>query len=212
MPEASTLALFATAALVLLVTPGPAVLYIIATSLQGGRVAGLFATLGLSVGGMVHVTAAALGLSALLASSVVAFNLVKYAGAAYLIYLGVRTLLARPAATPAAAEPRPSVPARHHLYQGFLVNLLNPKAALFIFALLPQFVDPARGSATAQIFVLGGVLVGLGLLCDGLYALLAGSLGHWLQRRPRFAQAQQYATGGVYLALGVLTALTGARK
>ena len=210
MPDISTLALFVAAVLVLLVIPGPAVLYIVARSIDQGRMAGLVSVLGISLGTLVHVAAAALGISALLLSSALLFSVVKYLGAAYLIYLGVRTLLSRDA----IRQPELTV---HRSYtsiflQGMLVNLLNPKTALFFFAFLPQFVDPDRGSVAGQTLLLGGIMAVMGVISDSSYALLSGTLGSWLKGNLGFLRAQRYFAGSVYLALGVATALTGSRK
>lgn len=145
---------------------------------------------------------------ALLASSALAFSIVKYAGAAYLVYLGVRTLLARELDR-AVPSPSPVEPARV-FWQGVLVNVLNPKTALFFLAFLPQFVDPARGSVAGQTLFLGCLLIALGLCNDVVYALLAGSMGTWMKRSRRFRVAERWVTGDVYLGLGAVTALTGA--
>jgi threonine/homoserine/homoserine lactone efflux protein len=210
MPDPSKLALFAAAAFVLLITPGPAVFYIVARSIDQGRAAGIASVLGITTGTLFHTIAAALGLSALLVSSALAFNVVKLLGAAYLIYLGVRKLMVREELHQAETVTRQ--PLRSIFYQGILVNLLNPKTALFIFAFLPQFVDPARGSVATQILVLGFVLMAMGALSDGMYALLAGSVGHWLRGNLRFLRAQRYVTGTVYIALGVTAALSGSNR
>jgi threonine/homoserine/homoserine lactone efflux protein len=210
MPEPSTFALFAAAALALLLIPGPAVLYIVAQSVAGGRRAGLVSTLGLHVGSLVHVVAAAVGLSSLLVSSARAFEAVKLAGAAYLIYLGVRRLLDR--AGPASAERGSARPLGEVFRQGIVVNVLNPKTALFFLAFLPQFVDVSRGSVPLQIVVLGLTFVVLGLISDGLYAVLAGTAGSWLRGRRRVAAGERYVTGGVLVGLGVTTALTSPSK
>ena len=210
MPDTPTIALFAAAALALLVIPGPSVLFIVARSLERGRRAGLVSVLGVQLGALVHVLAAALGLSALLLQSALAFGVVKYAGAAYLVYLGVRTLLApasRAGDAPVATASLPRV-----FMQGFMVNLLSPKTALFFFAFLPQFVQPERGPVALQVAVLGGVFIALAIFSDGLYALLAGSAGRLLKGSARFARVQRAAAGTVYLALGVTTALTGDSK
>jgi threonine/homoserine/homoserine lactone efflux protein len=210
VPEPTTFVLFAVAALVLLVIPGPAVLYIVAQSVSGGRRVGLVSALGLHAGSLVHVAAAAVGLSSLLVSSARAFELVKLAGAAYLVYLGVRRLRDRSGKDAALArEPRPL---SHAFRQGIVVNVLNPKTALFFLAFLPQFVDVSRGSVALQVVVLGLTFVLLGLLSDGLYAVLAGGAGSWLRRRPRVAARERYVTGGVLVGLGVTTALSGPAK
>jgi threonine/homoserine/homoserine lactone efflux protein len=201
MPDAEALWLFSLATLALLLVPGPAVLYIVAQSVDHGRLAGLVSVAGVHLGTLVHTLAAAIGLSALIVSSAVAFNVVKYAGAAYLVYLGIRRLLER-------AEPRDFVvreqPLAQLFWRGAVVNVLNPKTALFFFAFLPQFVDPGRAVWT-QVVILGFVFVALGLLSDGLYALTAGTLGRWLRRRPGILR---WGSGSVYIGLGAVTALS----
>jgi len=205
MPETSTLIVFATAALVLLVVPGPAVLYIVARGIHQGRWAALVSAWAVGVGNLVHATAAALGLSALLMSSALVFSAVKYLGAAYLIFLGIRTLLARDDIAYLTAPPPRSL--RQVFRQGLLVSVLNPKTALFFVAFLPQFVDPSRGSVTGQVLLLGLLLVVLGIGTDSVYALLSGTLGGWLRRSASFGRRQRLFSGGVYVALGTTTAL-----
>ncbi len=210
VPELSTITLFLIAALVLLVTPGPAVLYIIARSIDQGHLAGLVSTLGIGVGTLFHVIGAALGVSALLMSSALVFSLVKYLGAAYLIYLGLRKLLVQ-------EEIHQSVIFQDKklgriFYQGVLVNLLNPKTALFFFAFLPQFVDVTKGAVASQILFLGVIFVVMGLFSDGLWALLAGTVGNWLKGNLPFLRAQRYFSGSIYITLGVATALSGPSK
>ena len=207
MPEPSTLVLFVAAALVLLVTPGPAVLYVVARSIEQGPKAGFVSSLGLSVGGFVHVLAATLGLSAILVSSATAFGIVKMIGAGYLVFLGLRTLLSRDKAAPSVSgSPRGM---RRIFRDGVIVNLFNPKAALFFFAFLPQFVDPARGNVALQFLGLGLLFEVLGMMSDSTYALLAGTMGVWLRTNEKVRRAQRYVTGSVYLGLGVATALSG---
>jgi threonine/homoserine/homoserine lactone efflux protein len=207
MPEPSTLAVFVVAAVALLVTPGPAVLYIVARSVEQGRWAGVVSALGVHVGTLVHVAAAALGLSALLVSSALAFEVVKYLGAAYLVYLGLRRLRARDArAGSGAAAPKTL---RRLFAQGIVVNILNPKTALFFLAFLPQFVDPARGRVGLQILTLGMVFVALGVVSDGLYAVAAGTAVGWLKRDGRALRAERYVTGGVFVGLGLTAAFAG---
>lgn len=207
MPDPGVLIVFVVASLVLLVTPGPAVLYIVARSVEQGRVAGLVSAFGIHVGTLVHVAAAALGASALLMSSALAFNVVKYLGAAYLIYLGVRKLLGRDAGAGAQASAPRSL---SRLFgQGVVVNVLNPKTALFFLAFLPQFVDPARGRVALQILLLGCVFISLGVMSDGLWALAAGTAGTWLRRDGRFLRAERYVSGSVFVGLGVTAALAG---
>lgn len=210
MFDHSTLALFMGATLVFLLTPGPAVFYIVARSIDQGRTAGFVSTLGLNTGSLAHVAAAAFGVSAVLMSSVTAFNLVKYLGAAYLIYLGVRKLLVREEEQ-TLHTCRPQKLSQIFL-QGVLVSILNPKTALFFFAFLPQFVDPARGSVTAQILLLGGIFVAMAFMSDSLYAILAGTFGQWLKGNVRYLRWQRYFTGSAYIALGLGAALAGSNK
>jgi threonine/homoserine/homoserine lactone efflux protein len=204
VPDTSTLVLFAAAALALIVVPGPAVLYIVAQSIDRGRVAGLVSALGVAGGGLVHVTAAAIGLSSLLVSSATAFAVVKYAGAAYLIGLGLHTLFVRSEAPVAAAPQERRL--RRVFWQGAVVNVLNPKTALFFFAFLPQFVDPDKGSAAVQIGVLGLLFVVLAVVSDSVWALAAGTASERLRRSRRFLALRRYVSGSVFVGLGALTA------
>lgn len=207
MLDGGTVVVFGVAALALLVVPGPSVLYIVARGIDQGRAAALASALGVQVGSLVHVAAAALGVSAVLASSATAFAAIKFLGAAYLIWLGVRTLLGREGG---GAAVRRAPRSRRRLFgQAVVVQVLNPKVALFFLAFLPQFVDPARGSVAGQTLLLGGMLTGLGVLTDGTYALLAGTAGGWLRENAGFARAQRWVAGTVYLGLGVGTALAG---
>jgi threonine/homoserine/homoserine lactone efflux protein len=213
MPETSTLALFAVAAVTLLVIPGPAVLYIVTRSVDQGRAAGLASVCGVHVGTLVHVAAAALGLSALLVSSATAYDTVRWLGAAYLVWLGVRRLLARDEDLPATPGPDARRPGLGRIFaQGVVVNVLNPKTALFFLAFLPQFVDTSRGSVPVQVVVLGVAFVLLGLLSDGAYAMAASTGAGWLRRRPGVARASRLVSGGVLISLGVTTALAGSRS
>lgn len=207
MFDPATLLTFSLAALALLVIPGPAVLYIVARSLhQGGR-AGLASVLGVQTGGLVHVLAATVGLSALVLSSAVLFSLVKYLGAAYLVYLGVKTILSK------EDVHQPQLPAPRTLsqvyWQGVAVNALNPKTALFFLAFLPQFIHPEHGAVALQTLALGLLFLALATVSDGTYALLAGSVGRRLQRHPQFATRQRYVTGSIYILLGGVAATTG---
>ncbi len=209
MIPASALLLFCLAAGALIVVPGPAVLYIVARSVHQGRRAGLVSALGVAAGGLVHVAGAVLGFSALLASSALAFTAVRWLGAAYLVFLGLRTLLGGPDAQVAAA-PEPAPP-RRLFAQGFVVNLLNPKTALFFLAFLPQFVDPARGRVPLQMLLLGGLFIGMAIMSDATYALLAGTLGNRLGKTAGARRRARLFTGSVYVALGVGTVLAGSR-
>lgn len=210
MPEISTLFVFVAASVALAVVPGPAVLYIVARSVDQGRPAGLASVLGVGVGGMVHAAFAALGLSALLASSASAFAVVKWLGAAYLILLGLQRIFSRgPEAEGVSIEPKRL---SKIFTQGVVVNILNPKTALFFFAFLPQFVNPSAGPVWTQTMILGATLAALGLITDGTYALLSGTLGGWLKRRSEshsFRRGQRYVSGGIYIALGAAAAASG---
>ena len=211
LPDPGALAVFVVAALVLLVIPGPAVLYIVAQSISQGRLAGIVSMLGIQVGGVVHVAATAAGLSALLVRSAVAFNVVKYAGAAYLIFLGLRRILGREEEDEVPGG-RPEKSLRRLFAQGIVINVLNPKTALFFFSFLPQFVDVDAGSVALQIATLGLVFIALATVSDGMYALAAGSAAGWLRGRRGFARGERYATGGVLVGLGLLTAFSGAKS
>jgi threonine/homoserine/homoserine lactone efflux protein len=199
--DSSTFALFCVAALALAVVPGPAVLYIVAQSVDQGRLAGFVSALGIGVGGLVHVVAATIGLSSLLASSATAFAIVKYAGAAYLVMLGIRRLLTRETIEDDIVR----VPRTHRrlFVDGVVVNVLNPKTALFFIAFLPQFVDPNAAAPTLQIFALGLVFVVIALSSDSLWALAAGTAGAWLKRSSWYLGVKRWVTGTVFIGLGL---------
>jgi threonine/homoserine/homoserine lactone efflux protein len=209
IPDLSTLGLFVAAALALLLMPGPAVLYIVARSIDQGRSAGLVSVLGVHLGSLVHVTAAAVGLSSLVVSSAVAFSIVKYAGAAYLVYLGVKALVSRE--TPGQVEVR-AAPLGAMLRQGAVVNVLNPKTALFFLAFLPQFVDPEAGYVALQLVFFGLVFVALGLVTDSLYALAAGTAGNLMRSSRLLLGVRRWVSGTVFIGLGLATALSGSRQ
>lgn len=210
-PGATSMGLFIGAALGLLLIPGPAVLYLVVRAIEHGRMAGFVSILGIHVATLVHVAAAALGLSALLASSALAFSVVKYAGAAYLIWIGIRKLLET--AGPDAAAPQVTTFQSARLFRdGFLVNLLNPKTALFFLAFLPQFVDVERGHVAMQVTVLGLTFIGLGLLTDGAYAFAAGSVGSWLRGNRTFQRVERWAGGTLLIGMGVTAALADSQK
>lgn len=206
MPDVHTLLLFMLAGLVLLIVPGPAVVYVVGRSIGQGRSAGVISVLGIATGSLVHVVAAAIGISAILASSAVAFSIVKYAGAAYLVFLGVRKILGHDRSV-AEGAPRESL--KRIYVRGVVVNVLNPKTALFFLALLPQFVDPTKGLVAVQMIALGLIFAGMGVITDGSYALLASGIGDWLRRRPAFLRRQEVVTGSVFITLGVAAAATG---
>jgi threonine/homoserine/homoserine lactone efflux protein len=200
-PHSAALWLFSLTAVALLLVPGPAVLYVVVQSAEQGRRIGLASVAGIHLGTLVHVAAATVGLSALVVASAVAFSAVKYAGAAYLIYLGIRRLLARDEPVEAGRR-RESL--RRAFARGVVVNVLNPKTALFFLAFLPQFVDPNRGGVWSQVLVLGLVFVGLGLISDSLYALAAGTVGDLLRHHRR---ALRHGSGVAYIGLGAAAAL-----
>ena len=211
MPGAANFGLYIGAALVLLLVPGPSVLFIVARSVEQGRLAGLVSDIGIHSATLVHVAAASLGLSALLASSALAFSVVKYAGAIYLIWLGLKKIFG------GADISEPGLETKGYGYgrlfrDGFIVNLLNPKTALFFLAFLPQFVDVSRGHVAMQIAVLGLIFVLLGLVTDGCYALAAGTAGNWLKRNRSYLRFERYVSGVMFIALGVTAAFAGNQK
>jgi threonine/homoserine/homoserine lactone efflux protein len=179
MPDASTYALFVAAALALLLVPGPAVIYVVARSVEGGRLTGLVSVLGVELGTLLHVVFAAAGLSAIVVSSAVAFSVVKWLGAASLVWLGLRQILGRDGGDQEAPLSGSGEDRLRVFSQSVLVQVLNPKVALYF---LPQFVDPSRSAAWTQVVVLGITLATLGLFTDGLYALLGGTAGEWIRK------------------------------
>jgi len=207
IPNLSSLLLFMSAALVLLAVPGPAILYVTSRSIGQGRSAGLVSALGIGVGTLVHVAAAAVGLSALLMSSAVAFSAVKYLGAAYLIYLGVQRL--RGTESLELSEETPRTKLGRVFGQGIVVNVLNPKTALFFFAFLPQFVDASRGTVALQILFLGTLFAVMGVTTDSLWALFAGTVARRLSRSTHWMRTHRYVSGGMLISLGVATAFAG---
>ena len=193
--------------------PGPSVLYIVTRSIDQGRRAGLVSVLGIHLGTMVHITAAAVGVSALIASSAAAYHTLRWAGAAYLIFVGLSRLLSRDSSEEImTADATRSL--RRVFVQGAVVNTLNPKTALFFLAFLPQFVDRSEGSVAFQVAFLGAIFVLLGILSDGTYALIASRARERLMKSTTFVKVRQYVSGVVFVALGVTAALAGgdARK
>ena len=210
MPSTATLLLFTAASAALVAVPGPNVLFVLARGIGGGRRAAVVSVLGVESATLCFVVAAAFGLTAVLASSALAFAVVRYAGAAYLAYLGIRALLDRGGTDPAA----PRVPARdgRTYRQAFGVGISNPKVALFFLAFLPQFVSPTAGSATLQVLVLGLVFFVVATVLDLGWAMLAGLLAGWLRRHPALLRRQRFVTGPVYLGLGAYAAVAGGRS
>ena len=201
MPSPSVLPLFIVTALALLVIPGPAVLYITARAVAQGRRAGLVSLLGVHTGSVVHVLAAVAGLSAVLVASATAFTIVKVVGACYLVYLGVHTIVGR---TCSDGGTRPSRRGLRRLYlDGIVVNILNPKTALFFLAFLPQFVEPDRGPMWTQTLILGLLFIVLGIASDGAYALASAHAGRWLRRDMERRRLSRFVEGGLLVGLGV---------
>lgn len=205
MPDLSSIVTFAIASVALLLIPGPAVIYVLNRSVSDGREVGLAAVAGLELGNFVHVVAATAGLSAVLATSATAFTTVKWLGAAYLVFVGLRTLATKPRAVSGDSA---SVSRRRSFSQGVIVNTLNPKVALFFLSYLPQFIDPDNGAAWSQALVLGSIFVAIGCLTDGMYALTASALRTVLLRGRTLPFVQRYVAGTVFVALGVVAATT----
>jgi len=195
--------LFFVAALILAVTPGPGIFYVLARSLAGGRREGILSSFGTFVGGLFHVLAAALGVSAILAASAVAFHTVKYAGAAYLVWLGIRMIRARNAEMAVSS----SQPSQGAFRQGILTEVLNPKTALFFLSFIPQFIAPERGHVFLQFVVLGALSVILNTAADLLVAVLAAPLERKLKSSARFRRGQRTASGLGMITLGAYVAL-----
>ena len=204
MPDLNSLISFAVASVALLVIPGPAVIYIVNRSVADGRQIGLAAVVGLELGTFMHVLAATVGLSAILATSENAFNVVKYLGASYLILIGLRTLTRKPEAISTSAS---SMTQSQAFRQGFIINMLNPKIALFFLSFLPQFIDPNISSNARQSLILGSVFVLCGFVIDGVYALTASSLREVLVKGKALPFIQQYVAGVVFVLLGAAAAL-----
>jgi threonine/homoserine/homoserine lactone efflux protein len=213
-PNHTSLLIFVSTAALLLAIPGPAVLYIVGRSIGQGPNAGLVSALGIGVGTLIHTAAAAVGLSALLVSSATAFSVVKYLGAAYLVYLGIQRLRSKESLAAASDTSAPRVKLTRVFSQGVVVNVLNPKTALFFFAFLPQFIEPARGHVATQILSLGVLFACMGTASDSLWAIFSGSVAGWLRNNQRWMRNERYVSGGILISLGLATAFAGssARK
>ncbi len=206
----TNLPVFILASLGLLLIPGPAVLYIVARSIDQGRRAGLISVASIEIGNFCHVIAATLGLSALVLSSATTFSVIKYLGAAYLVYLGIRRLTSREEAGLVLA---PGEEKRNPVFfQGVVVAVLNPKTALFFLAFLPQFVNVSHGSVTWQLFILGVIFVSMAIVTDSLYALLAGTAKQWLKGNMHLIRGERYVAGCIYIGLGILAATSNIAK
>jgi threonine/homoserine/homoserine lactone efflux protein len=210
VPDSSTLWLFTLAATALIVIPGPSVLYIVAQSIGQGRRAGIVSAGGVAVGGLVHVIGAAIGISGILLSSASLFTVFKFIGAGYLILMGLRRIFGTDAGM--LGEPPPPRPSRRLFRDGALVNMLNPKVALFFYAFLPQFLDPDKGAVALQALLLGAIWTAIALVSDSIWALGAGSAANWLRSKPKAITAERWLSGGLFIGLGAFTALAGAHK
>jgi threonine/homoserine/homoserine lactone efflux protein len=194
-------------ALGLVLTPGPNMIYLVSRSITQGRRAGLVSLLGVAVGFLAYLAAATAGLAAIFTAVPAAYAALKIAGALYLLYLAWQAL--RPGGTPVfAPRPLPPDPARRLFAMGLVTNLLNPKIAVLYVALLPQFIDPARGSIGTQSLVLGAIQIAVALTVNGLIVLSAAALSRVLGRRPGWLRAQRYLMGGVLTGLAVRLLLT----
>jgi threonine/homoserine/homoserine lactone efflux protein len=203
---------FLAAAIVLVIMPGPTVLFVIGRSLALGRRGGLLSVLGNAIGLVPIVVAVAFGLGALITSSVIVFDVIKYAGAAYIVYLGIQAIRHRKRVAAAMQEGMAPKSTARMLGEGFLVGVTNPKTIAFFLAVLPQFVAPEAGWVPGQLLLLGGIFIGLALLSDGTWALAAGSARDWFARSPKRVE-RLGATGGVMMiGLGGVLALTGSTK
>lgn len=201
---------FALTGLLLNLTPGADMMYIMARSSGQGTKAGIVSALGIGAGCLVHILAAVVGLSALLAQSAVAFEVIKYLGAAYLIYLGLKSLLSKKIDS-GLQQPASQMPVKKIFWQGVLTNVLNPKVALFFLAFLSQFIQPKSGNVSLQILLLGTWFNAVGTVVNILVALLFGKIGAWLSASPGFLRWQERITGAVLIALGIKVALTSKR-
>ena len=205
MPDLHSIVTFGIASIALLLIPGPAVIYILNRSVSDGREVGLAAVAGLELGNFVHVIAASVGLSAVLATSATAFNVVKWLGVGYLVFVGVRTLLRQPTEIETEAT---TTSLRRSFTQGIIVNTLNPKVALFFLSYLPQFINADKGAAWSQALVLGSTFVLIGCVTDGMYALTASALRARLLSGRSLPFVQRYVAGTVFIALGLVAATT----
>ncbi len=206
MLELNIILIFMAAGIALNLTPGPDMLYCVSRGISQGESAGLVSALGIGGGGLVHTLAAALGLSALIIYSALAFQIVKYAGAAYLVYLGLRILMDRSSNTDITELRNTGL--NKIFYQGVVTNVLNPKVALFFLSFLPQFIDPNAGSVTLQILILGTVFNTTGTIINGIVGFMAGSSSGWLNRNPLIGRIQKYVTGSILVGLGARLALS----
>lgn len=205
MIEGTRFVLFVSAAAILALTPGPGILYVLGRTLHGGRREGVLSALRTFIGGSVHALAAALGLSAVLTTSATAFEVVRYAGASYLVYLGVSMIRSRRAIVTVQNSGNRS---QRNLLQGIATEVLNPKTALFFLSFIPQFVQPAKGHMTLQLLMLGAISVTLNTGVDLLVVGFAGSLALRMAHQPKYIERQRTASGVGMIGLGIYVAAT----
>lgn len=206
MPDSATLLVFISAATIILFTPGPAVLYIVTKSIDQGTKAGMCSVYGIALGTSSHVIAAAFGLTALLVSSVILYDIVRFLGAAYLFYLGIQKIFFPGKSSQSS---KAGLEKTNHVFlQSTLVGILNPKAALFFLAFVTQFVDTTSESALAQILILGLIWEIMGMVVGLIYSIIAGSARGWLSARHRLFEIPRFLVGGVYIALGIAAAFS----
>ncbi len=211
--ELSILSLFIVSSIFLITVPGPSVFYVIARSIDQGKNVGFVSVLGVATGSMIHILAAAFGISALLMASSFAFNLVKYLGAAYLIYLGLKTLFF----SKGKEEVSSTTKVEHKglkkvFYESIIVEALNPKVALFFLALFPQFIVPSAGAVPMQFLLLGSIFITIGILSDGIYVLLASGIRSWIVGSSLRIKIQEWLTGGTYIVLGIAATFANASQ
>ena len=204
IPTLDNILIFASMAAILFVIPGPAVLYITAKSLEKGYKMGFISVLGIGLGALVHVAAVSLGLSAILLASPNAFTVLKYSGACYLIFLGIKKLVQRPQQVKQAIKSN-NQGTLNVLLDGMIINILNPKTAIFFLAFLPQFVSLEKGHPTSQILFLGLIFIAIAALSNCTYVLISGEISSRLQHNSRFSWLGQYGMALVYFALGIFT-------
>lgn len=209
MPDLDRLLAFAIVAVIFVAVPGPSVLFTVSRALTLGKRPALLTVIGNAAGVYMHVIAVAFGVAAIVESSVLAFSVLKFAGAAYLIYLGVQMLRHRRRLPDLLGQPSAVAGPRKVLADGFVVGVTNPKSVVFFAAILPQFVTPANGQLTSQLLVLGLVAIAAALVCDSIWAVAAGTVRDWFARAPRRLEAIGGAGGLVMMGLGVHLALTG---
>jgi threonine/homoserine/homoserine lactone efflux protein len=207
MPSVETLVVFTTAAILIGISPGPSNLYVMSRTVAQGRRGGVVAAAGLAAGSIVHVIAAALGLSAVFVVAPVAYTVLKFAGAAYLVWLGIQ-LLRAPGGALEAGEAPPAKPAARVFRESVLVELTNPKTALFFLAFLPQFVDPALGPVAPQLLLLGAITTLVAIPCDLVVVVLSDQAARWLARSEAVRRRLDQGAGGVMVALGLWVAVS----